>query len=67
MVQAKSFAFSAIGVFIQMLKDPSQCGIFDTILKSMFKLGPGGLQALVEAASDACSEWDSLILYGKWY
>uniref|UniRef100_A0A7S1KM31 Uncharacterized protein n=1 Tax=Percolomonas cosmopolitus TaxID=63605 RepID=A0A7S1KM31_9EUKA len=55
-------AQAAVSVLIKMLKDVTLYALYESILKTLFNIGSVGLEALLEAASNAASEWDSFIL-----
>ena len=60
---ANSAFFSGVSkTLLKLLKDPTQFLLYDSIVLCLFKFGKLGIQFLLEEASDASSEWDSLIL-----
>lgn len=57
------YSKNSIDLLIEILKNPFYHQIYETILRSLFLMGRVGIEALIDAASNCCSEWDSFILY----
>lgn len=53
---------TAIPVLMKMLRDMRHQYLHEKIVKALFLIGELGIQALVEAASEAYTHWDSFIL-----
>ena len=52
----------SVPVLMKMLRDLQESHHHEKLVKTLFLLGDYGIQALVEGASEAYTEWDSFIL-----